>query len=390
MPKETIPFKRTHFELIGSTQDHLIENASNLLKENNQVVITANEQTKGRGTANRMWASPPHVNIYATFGVKIPNDFGVYFDLAKSPAVMELMALAVVKTLEELGFEPVIKWRNDVLINGKKVCGILCEATTSTQGGVGLIGIGLNVNMPKEICESLDQPVTSLAVEAGHTLDKEKVFNLLAKNVDHYINIYLKQEFKHCVPEINARLAFIGKLIHIEDQFSHQVLEGVCLGIDEVGQLKIKINENDIRLVRWGRIVKDELTYPEAFAHRKENIAPQQNHDIDILPLAISLLGAGGLAYWIFYRNSENMVTKKPEQTSSSSSQTQAQNKRHFSTLVEKNRAGYFFDTRVSNQWLPTKHFLNNYAAFCKGNGLLNKENSAVRMVGNNIKRIFR
>lgn len=255
MPKE-LTFNRTDFKVIESTQDYLKEHAAKLLVDTDGVVVTANEQTKGRGTSNRMWASPPDVNIYATFAVKIPNEFTAYFDLIKSPAVMEIMALAVAKTLEDFGLKPTIKWRNDVLLNGKKVCGILCEPVMTSVGGVGLIGIGLNVNMSSEICNTLDQPVTSMAVAAGIKFDKEKVFASLVKHVTHYSKLYLDKKFATCIPEIEARLAFKNEIISVQTQLGK--VSGICLGIDENGCLKIKGQDGVTQLVRWGSIIKDE------------------------------------------------------------------------------------------------------------------------------------
>ena len=66
-------FQRTHLDEIPSTQDYLREHADMLLANDSLVVITANSQTKGRGTQNRKWASPPNVNIYATFGFVLDN-----------------------------------------------------------------------------------------------------------------------------------------------------------------------------------------------------------------------------------------------------------------------------------------------------------------------------
>jgi BirA family biotin operon repressor/biotin-[acetyl-CoA-carboxylase] ligase len=308
-PKETnlckpqTSFKNYHFPVIGSTQDYLIENAASLFHQTNQVVVTTDEQTKGRGTSNRMWASPPNLNIYATFAVKIPHDFAIYFDMVKSPAIMEIIALAVAKTLEDFGFKPTIKWRNDVLLNNKKICGILCEAKLNAEGVVGLVGIGLNVNMPKEICDALDQPVTSMAVEAGYLLSKEQVFNCLAGNVDYYINLYLQKNFAQCLPEINARLAFVGKLIHVEGQLSKQTIEGVCLGIDEGGQLKVKTHDGVIHLVRWGRILKDELTYPEAFVSKPEQKAEKtQTENLSAAAPYLATLGIGAFGYAAYVR----------------------------------------------------------------------------------------
>ncbi|MCD6039079.1 MAG: hypothetical protein K0S27_479 [Gammaproteobacteria bacterium] len=309
-------FERTHFEVTPSTQDYLKDHASELLQNTNQVVVTANEQTKGRGTKNRKWASPPHVNIYATFGIKLPNDFELYFDLAKSPAVMEIMALAVAKTLEDFGLKPQIKWRNDVLLNGKKVCGILCEVTPMNRGLAGLIGIGLNVNMAKEVCDTLDQPVTSMAIELGRELNKEAVFNRLAYYVSHYTNLYLKNGFSSCISELNQRLAFIGKTIKIIEELTGNTVEGVCVGVDEIGQLKLKLANDQIRLIRWGTIVKEErnINVGTLFANQASLKASQLNSNVLYSALTLTALASIGVYGWARRRKQPPVSQEKQPQ----------------------------------------------------------------------------
>ena len=72
--------------------------------------------------------------------------------------------MAVAQALESLQLKPRLKWPNDLLLSGKKVCGILCE---TTEGWV-VLGIGLNVNMDAEELAQIDQPATSLLIETSH------------------------------------------------------------------------------------------------------------------------------------------------------------------------------------------------------------------------------
>ncbi len=294
LAKPQTAFARTHHKITGSTQDDLPENAGTLFQKTNQVVVTADEQTKGRGTQNRKWASPPDVNVYATFGIKLPISLNIYSDILNSPALMEIMALAVVKTLEDYGLKPKLKWRNDTLLNGKKISGILCEIKPTSAGLIALIGIGVNVNMSKEICDSLDQPVTSMAVEAGRPYDKEEVFNRLAHYVSHYINLYLKEGFSSCIPEINARLAFVSKTIRIKEKFTEKELEGICLGVDEVGQLKLQLPDGEINLIKWGDIIKNPQLQKE-----EQETQPLQPQPVQKSSLLFHLfaLGAAGFIF---------------------------------------------------------------------------------------------
>jgi BirA family biotin operon repressor/biotin-[acetyl-CoA-carboxylase] ligase len=158
---------RVHFASIDSTNTWAKQNAHTLAPDK-ITLVTADTQTAGRGRFKRKWVSPAHQNVYATFCFFIGRE-----QLAILGNIPQVLALSTVELLQELGFHPRLKWPNDVLLSGKKVAGILCETTTvaGVEGIDGrlcvVVGIGLNVNMPKELLDEIDQPATSLLVESG-------------------------------------------------------------------------------------------------------------------------------------------------------------------------------------------------------------------------------
>jgi BirA family biotin operon repressor/biotin-[acetyl-CoA-carboxylase] ligase len=173
--------KRIHFNKIDSTNTWGKQNAISFERDK-VTLITADEQTSGRGRFKRKWESPPGQNIYATFC------FFTQKTLAAVGEVSTLAAQAVAKTLEAHGLKPLLKHPNDVMLSGKKVSGILCE-TTSLDLLCVIVGIGLNVNMPVEALEKIDQPATSLLAESGFTYDIES----LLKSLQKYFVSYLKK-----------------------------------------------------------------------------------------------------------------------------------------------------------------------------------------------------
>ena len=264
-PDKQIDFSNhhIHFNCTESTQDYLRDHADELFaKHGEAVVVTADEQTKGRGTQNRSWKSPPHVNIYATFGVILPNNpekIKEMFGESKArPITSQIAALAVAKTLEHFGFQPQIKWRNDVLVNGKKICGILCEPIENMKDGrlAGIIGIGLNVNMSKEDCDSLDQPVTSMGVVTNSSYSKEAVFETLKAYVTHYIKLYFSHGFAPCRNDIEKHLAYVGKSVHVEDD-KGQTTSGIFEGINQEGCLCLRLDNDELKVFEKGRILKE-------------------------------------------------------------------------------------------------------------------------------------
>lgn len=151
--------------------------------------VRASEQTAGRGRWKRTWTSPPGVNCYASFCFWIDPERK---DVGNIP---QMMALAAVKTLEEIHFDAKIKWPNDLLLSEKKVGGILCE-TVMDQGRLGIVcGIGLNINMEPADLEAIGRPATSLFAETGQVYDLKEIFDLLKNNFEVLLSQFLMEGF---------------------------------------------------------------------------------------------------------------------------------------------------------------------------------------------------
>ena len=147
-----------HFETLVSTNDWAKEHMASFAQDK-ITLITADKQTGARGRYGRKWVSPPKLNLCASFCFFLEEPEGL--DLT------HLMALSVVKILEKRGLEPKIKWPNDILVQWKKIAGILCETLLlGDQTGV-IVGIGLNTNVDREFLDTIDQPATSLLLESG-------------------------------------------------------------------------------------------------------------------------------------------------------------------------------------------------------------------------------
>jgi BirA family biotin operon repressor/biotin-[acetyl-CoA-carboxylase] ligase len=155
-----------HFKVLDSTNDWAKQGMDQWDREG-ITLITAEEQTAGRGRFGKKWLSPPGQNLYATF------IFFLEESQVELSQLVQLLAHSTTKMLKDCGFESTIKWPNDILVNSKKIAGILCEIVTvpdSETRGI-ILGIGLNVNMPVESLSLIDQPATSLLAESGKTWD---------------------------------------------------------------------------------------------------------------------------------------------------------------------------------------------------------------------------
>lgn len=159
-------------EELGSTNAYVKEHMSEL---SDTTVVYTSRQTNGRGRLTRKWADVGENNIYMTFCLKPSKNFeNVYSNLT------QYLSVSLCKTLTKYGVNSQIKWPNDVLVNGKKIAGILSE--TSMQGdrfkGIAL-GIGVNLNATQEVLETIDKPATSLSVILGKEIDREEFLRAL-------------------------------------------------------------------------------------------------------------------------------------------------------------------------------------------------------------------
>jgi BirA family biotin operon repressor/biotin-[acetyl-CoA-carboxylase] ligase len=140
--------------------------------------VMAAAQTAGRGRLGRRWHSPSGGNVYMSCVIKafppVPS--------AALPGVLTLtMALAVCDAIEREGAAPTLKWPNDVLVDGRKVAGILAQATyEGPQATAAIVGVGINVNMTAAELAAIDRPATSLAVCTGRSLDAAAIAQIVA------------------------------------------------------------------------------------------------------------------------------------------------------------------------------------------------------------------
>lgn len=211
-------------------------------------LVTASEQTAGRGRFKRSWISPPGVNIYATFCL--------WFDPLREDVghVPQLMALAASLALEERGYFPKIKWPNDLLIKGKKIGGILCETIMEGNAKGVICGIGLNVNMNQKEMEKIDRPVTSLFLEKGIEENKEEVLKAL---IDHFLQMlekFLQASFQSYFPLLKERSYFIkGDRVKFQD--GKNVLAAQFEALHPQGGIILRLPDGTQKLFSSGEII---------------------------------------------------------------------------------------------------------------------------------------
>ena len=214
--------------------------------------ITAQQQTAGRGQFRRKWLSPPgQNNIYATFFFRIPKKTSYV------PNLGQLLAYCCACLLEEKGFPAGIKWPNDILVEGKKIAGILSETVSLSEHMGVALGIGLNVNMGEEFLQTLSQPATSLAQLSHKNWQTEQILEPLIQRFLKNFDLLQEKGFAPFHQEFDRLLAHKGKKITCSQ--GNKTVKGICQTINIEGQLQLLLSNGQTATIFSGEIKKEEL-----------------------------------------------------------------------------------------------------------------------------------
>lgn len=196
-------------------------------------VVLAERQTAGRGRLQRIWQSPPGCNLYLS--IVLRPDIAPQ-DLAQ---ITLLAGVAVAEAIATVCPEGVgIKWPNDLLIRGRKVCGILTEMRTDAGKHALIVGIGLNVNISREdFSPELRQSATSLKEETGREVSRGDMTVALCERFGKWYETFLRDGFDPVREAWLARSIMVGKTVRVI--FREEVQEGTVTGIDRDGALLI-------------------------------------------------------------------------------------------------------------------------------------------------------
>lgn len=239
--------KRHHFESIQSTNTWVKEQLDQFDLQA-LTLVTASEQTGGRGRFHRQWLSPKDLNIYATFLFFMP---ALRSDLGNIP---QLLALAAAETLESLTPNIKLKWPNDLVIGHKKLGGILCEVGQSRDSWGVITGIGININMPDSLLKTIDRPATSLLVETGTSQALDPLIEKLAEGFRNHIQLFLKEGFEPFYNALNARMVHrMNEPLQFSDFTQKQ--EGVYKGLNRDGSLNLLLPDGSLKICTTGELL---------------------------------------------------------------------------------------------------------------------------------------
>ncbi|UKN01695.1 biotin--[acetyl-CoA-carboxylase] ligase [Paracrocinitomix mangrovi] len=208
-------------------------------------VVIAKNQHGGRGQRSNVWTAEAGKNLTCSiiFFPSIKIDKAFYLNIAVS--------LAVRKTLEDLSIQAKIKWPNDILVNDKKICGILIENQLAGQMvNTSVIGIGLNINQ-LDFAEGIN--ATSIQLEKKQKVEVMDVFDHLYGYLDFYLNLLMEQNWSLLKKHYYQFLYLLDAEAKFED--ANGIFNGKIVGISENGLLLIQTasekREYDIQELKY-------------------------------------------------------------------------------------------------------------------------------------------
>ena len=197
-------------------------------------VVVAEEQSAGRGRFDRQWLSLSNLGIYMSLVLRMP------LPVERAPQMTLVTALGVARAVNSAtGLSPVIKWPNDILLNGKKICGILTEMQADhDRVRFMVVGVGVNVNhRPADMDPDFRYPATSLAAETGATIDRKEFFLSLLEALEGEYQRYEREGFAGIRLDLIKHSGIMGKTVTA--RVGDGELCGTALDLTEAGALVI-------------------------------------------------------------------------------------------------------------------------------------------------------
>ncbi|NLY42752.1 MAG: biotin--[acetyl-CoA-carboxylase] ligase [Clostridiaceae bacterium] len=226
-----------YYDTVASTNTIAKKEAAEGCEEG--TIVIAEGQTSGRGRLGRKWVSPPRSGIWMSIILRpdiLPE---------QAPFMTMLASLATVHAIENVaGVHAGIKWPNDIVLESKKVCGILTEMSAEI-GHVNyiVVGIGINVNINKsDFSEEIKGMATSLSSVTGRDIDRNELIVKLLENFEQaYMKMRDKDARKMMINEYKGYCVTLGRRVKVN--LKEEVIEGTAVDVADDGQLVVRTDD---------------------------------------------------------------------------------------------------------------------------------------------------
>lgn len=234
------------YDVLGSTNLQAKLDAENGAGQG--ALVVADMQTAGRGRRGKSWSSPPGTNLYFTLILrpKLPPD--------KASMMTPVMGLAVAEGIRRTcGLEALIKWPNDVVVNGRKVCGMLAEMSIERDFiHYVVIGVGINVGL-QEFPEEIANMAASLQEECGREVPRaELLANVMRVFEEYYENFMERGNLSGLMEQYNSLLVNKDREVRVLDPKGE--FQGIARGVNELGELLVQRQDGSLTEVYAGEV----------------------------------------------------------------------------------------------------------------------------------------
>ncbi|SKA83087.1 BirA family transcriptional regulator, biotin operon repressor / biotin-[acetyl-CoA-carboxylase] ligase [Clostridium sp. USBA 49] len=239
--------KFIYFNSIDSTNNAAKKIADD--ENSHGTVLISEEQTNGKGRLGRHWISPKYKGIWMSIILK-PN-----LDPIDASKITQIAAAAVTLSLLEMNIKALIKWPNDIILNHKKVCGILTEMNAElTNIHHVIVGIGINVNADKEeFPDDLKDIATSLKIESNNKINRQILTAKILNNFEILYNKFINNnDIESSLKICREYSAILGSEIIIINK--GEKVSAKAIDIDEEGKLIVKYSNGNIEKIISGEI----------------------------------------------------------------------------------------------------------------------------------------
>lgn len=232
---------------VGSTNDFVMAEGHRGSPEG--FAVLADRQTAGRGRLGRAWASPPGVGLYTSILLR------PHLPPIQTPLITLAAGLAVAGAIREVTeLDPRVKWPNDVLVDGRKVAGILTElATVGSSVGHVVVGIGINVNQDwQDLPEGVRQGATSLRLAAGRVIGRADLAAAVYASFDQWYQVFSEGRTEAILDRGREWSATLGKPVEVSE--GEGTWRALAVDLDAYGALLVRDEAGDLRRLVAGEV----------------------------------------------------------------------------------------------------------------------------------------
>lgn len=235
------------FDTIDSTNTEAAQQARHGADEG--LCVIARQQSAGRGRHGRTWISEKDSGLY--FSIVLRPEF----DAKHLPLITLMTGVAVSDTLQELGVKPDIKWVNDILVNEKKISGILAETVETPTGLAVVVGIGINLTA-SNFNHGIVETATSIENEVEKKISSDEIAEILTRYLIYFYDMLGQVEGRvGILRDWQKRSSyFSGKSVRVT--LADSVIEGITDGLEENGALRVKTADGSVKIVQAGDVTR--------------------------------------------------------------------------------------------------------------------------------------